>query len=743
TLAADATAATLTGLTAGTSYDITLNWLSADERLSATAATTSGSTDAAAPGGMIAVDRPNPLQLDAVNQAVVISVELDSAPTGAGNGGVTLGLTSADDTEVQIAPAQLIFTRSNWNIAQRVTVELASGAADTKTSRNVNVNIAVSNGSGTENYASGVPAVVIGAVLDLLNRAPVFTADERTRSIDEGDYEANAAIGDPIAADDVDNPAGDLTHSLVGTSQLFAVSSAGQLSFKAATTLDRETTASYEVTLKVDDGESANIGRATVTVAIMVDNVNEAPVFASETYRRVIDENEGKANVTAVGENVGAVIAVADPEGDTVTYELDPVSDIFQVTKVSNTRARIKVKAATHFNHEKTSTYTLTLKATDDASPPLSQVQEVIISLNDLVETPAAYANASLTVTGSTASEITLGWNNVEYKAQFEDEDRASIVIRYGDGGGGSAQLGTLVVADVDATSAVLRGLRANKVHRITLRFYSQDGSFSTRTIRHRNPAASATNANPTFSASSLRANKRENAGSEQTPTSETLGTVVGQDTDTQDTLTYSITGGDRGFGIDESSGAITVLTATNFDHETKGKYTINVAVSDGNGGSALGMFVLSVTDINEAPVFVGGDSVTRVLAENQPSSDVTAVNAAVGRPVRANDPDEENRRAISNRFDYSLQDANSLFKISRRGGQIQVAAETHFNHERQDVYTVTVVATDQGRPPRAANQEVIITLTDVPETPDDYTAHSFNVDGQTDDQITLSWNNN
>ena len=47
-----------------------------------------------------------------------------------------------------------------------------------------------------------------------------------------------------------------------------------------------------------------------------------------------------------------------------------------------------------------------------------------VISINDLPEAPGNYVNASLSVSGFTATEITLSWNNEEYEEQFDEFDR-------------------------------------------------------------------------------------------------------------------------------------------------------------------------------------------------------------------------------------------------------------------------------------------------------------------------------
>ncbi|MCY4325221.1 MAG: putative Ig domain-containing protein, partial [Betaproteobacteria bacterium] len=238
----------------------------------------------------IDVEHPDPLQLSAVSQTVVMSVKLTGAPVGSGNGdgtgGVTLALTSADTNDVVIEPANLIFTRNNWQTAQKATVKLAGTAIDTKSERSVNVNVAVGNAAGTDNYGS-VPAVAVAVVLDLTNRAPVFP-EFVTSNFDEGFYPADHLIGSPIEATDEDNDGSDLRYERVGPSSLFGVTSAGQISLLMDTDFDFETRQSYQVTVRVHDGEpEAMRGHATVAVRVDLFDVDEPPVFSGDQRKRV------------------------------------------------------------------------------------------------------------------------------------------------------------------------------------------------------------------------------------------------------------------------------------------------------------------------------------------------------------------------------------------------------------------------------------------------------------------------
>ena len=72
----------------------------------------------------------------------------------------------------------------------------------------------------------------------------------------------------------------------------------------------------------------------------------------------------------------------------------------------------------------------------------------------------------------------------------------------------------------------------------------------------------------------------------ENTASGQNIGAaVMATDTDTGDTLTYTLGGTDAAtFGIVQSSGQLQTSAALNY--ETKDRYAVTVSVSDGNGGA-------------------------------------------------------------------------------------------------------------------------------------------------------------
>ena len=171
----------------------------------------------------------------------------------------------------------------------------------------------------------------------------------------------------------------------------------------------------------------------------------------------------------------------------------------------------------------------------------------------------------------------------------------------------------------------------------------------------------------------------------ENTASGQNIGVaVMATDTDTSDTLTYTLGGTDAAdFGIVRSSGQLQTSAALNF--ETKDSYAVTVSVSDGNGGADSIDVTINVTDVDEpnfAPVFTEGTSTTRSVAEN------TASGQNIGAPVTATDTD------TSDTLTYTLGGMDAAtFGIVSSSGQLQTSAA--LNYETKDSYAVTVSVSD------------------------------------------------
>ncbi|MCU7796882.1 MAG: DUF4347 domain-containing protein [Candidatus Thiodiazotropha sp. (ex Myrtea spinifera)] len=165
-------------------------------------------------------------------------------------------------------------------------------------------------------------------------------------------------------------------------------------------------------------------------------------------------------------------------------------------------------------------------------------------------------------------------------------------------------------------------------------------------------------------------------AGSQAVTTyiDENLNTVAGVSADDAegDGLTFSISGGaDFGlFTIDHLTGLLSFSSAPNaespIDSGRNNSYSVEVMVSDGNGGTAIQAFDIAVRDVDEFDV--------GLLMDLQSDPDqVTTIHAAgseVGVTVWASDPDISNSDIV-----YSLvDDGGGHFVIDNTTGEISLS---------------------------------------------------------------------
>jgi hypothetical protein len=100
------------------------------------------------------------------------------------------------------------------------------------------------------------------------------------------------------------------------------------------------------------------------------------------------------------------------------------------------------------------------------------------------------------------------------------------------------------------------------------------------------------------------------------------------------DTLTYTLSGTDAAaFAIENTTGQL--KTKALLDYETESSYSVTMTVSDGDLTDVINVNI-NIRDVNDAPVFIEGESTTRAIAEN------TAAGTNIGAPITATDDDDD-----------------------------------------------------------------------------------------------------
>ena len=432
---------------------------------------------------------------------------------------------------------------------------------------------------------------------------------------------------------------------------------------------------------------------------------NDPPSFDEPTPTRSIAEN-ARARA-AVGSPVGATDT---DSGDVLTYELSG-SDLFTIDSNSG---QIRVVADNSLDHESAPSHSVTVKASDTSNA--FDTVTVSVTVDDVNEPPNAVPDASTT---REDTEVTI---DVLANDSDPEDDVSDLMVS-----AGNARRGQVVVNTPQNTGefyTITYTPRANYNGADSFTYTVQDsGSPSRSDSATVSINVGSVNDDPTFPSTTAGRSVLESAGE-----GDDVGAPVTATDIDGDELTYSLSGTDAGFfDIGPRSGQITVGAGVTLDIATRDTYTVMVDADDANGGRASVEVAVTVTTrsvrppiittgggggggggpANRPPVFLDtdGNAITETLREIVEDA---ALDARVGEPVAATDPDEDT-------LTYSLggDDAPS-FAIDASTGQLTTA--TALDYETRASYAVTVIATD----PSAASSTiaVVIDVTDVDEAP-------------------------
>ena len=385
-------------------------------------------------------------------------------------------------------------------------------------------------------------------------------------------------IGDPVAATDPDS--GDtLTYSLdaAGAESFDIDASSGQLRTKAA--LDYETENSYSVTMSVSDGKDAD-GNAdemtdnTITVTILVSNVNEALAFPSTTDTRTIPEN------TAAGVNLGAPFTATDGDNDLLTYSLGSSgnADSFSIDAVSG-----QLRTRAPLDYETTPSYTVTVTAVD----PSGEADTITVTIT------VTNINEDGTVTLSTVQPLV----STQLFATLADPDRVSGSVTWSwESSPNRSSWTPIIGADTDTYTPVPGD--QGRYLRATASYDDQESAGKSARAVSANPVRTPTpgNSAPQFPPSETGAR----SVTENTPAGTDIGAAfAATDSNSGDTLTYSLGGSDAAsFDIDASSGQLRTKAA--LDHEITATYGVTVTATDTAGATDTIPVTITVNNIDE-----------------------------------------------------------------------------------------------------------------------------------------------
>ena len=555
-------------------------------------------------------------------------------------------------------------------------------------------------------------ALMVGTGLDTVHPPALAQASiqfeegyEIGRFVNE-DVQSGGSVGAPVEAS---GGTGTLTYGLAGNDAAsFTINTGtGQILLAEGASLDYEsekTTYRLVVTATGQPGETAS-----VDVVIYVENVNEPPEFDIDNI--FFESFEVREN-TAANTNVGDPITAVDPEDGDVTYSLAGTdAALFDVDASSG-----QVKTKGSLNYETASTYTVAFTASDPQNN--SSSIDLTITVKDVnTEAPGKPAKPSVALNPGIGHEaLVVTWTApanegpaiTSYVVQYRGEDSGDEWDQVTVGGSGlettvsELESGTKYEAQVRAVNDEGEGP------------WSESGKAETL-------VAPPPNSLPEFDDDAITSLSI----AENSPADTAVGApITASDSDSQDVLTYSLSGADSAlFSVGASSGQISIGAGTSLDFESPSDsggnnvYNLTVQVTDGktsegNADTVVDDSVdvtIEVTDVNESPRF-GSSNIELEIDEN------TSGGTNIGDPIVASDPE-------SNTLTYSLSGADSaLFSVGASTGQIRVGASTVLDHEssadsgNDNVYELTVQVTDgknvDGSSDTSVDDSIIVTIT-------------------------------
>ena len=227
--------------------------------------------------------------------------------------------------------------------------------------------------------AVSAAALIVGTGL-ATGRLPALAQTSVAIAFDEGNAierlvkentPAGGSVGAPIVATGGD---GQLTYRLSGAdaASFTIVAATGQILVGQDTSLDYEsdkTQYSFVVTATGQPEQTAS-----ANVAVIVEDVNEAPEFDITSISFEVKEN------TPANTNIGDPITATDPEGDDVAYSLTGINaGLFDIDASSG-----QVKTKESLNFEAKSAYEVMFSASDPAGSGNSAGIDLIIEVTDV-----------------------------------------------------------------------------------------------------------------------------------------------------------------------------------------------------------------------------------------------------------------------------------------------------------------------------------------------------------------------
>lgn len=557
-------------------------------------------------------------------------------------------------------------------------------------------------------------------VLDVNDNVPEFDRNQNRTFLVLEDSAVNVTVATILVSDADSGSFGEVTVSILPGRRLnehFQLQQDGSICLVQE--LDRELEDMYSFEVQAIDGGGE---KAMAMIQIVVGDVNDnAPIFNLEPINTItIPENyQTRVNFT----NVTARDADIGLNGQ-VHYVLadESLSTIFTV---HGTTGQISLGSSsclrpsdnrhiTSIDYERLSSYEVTILAYDQSFPRHFASKTINIAITNINEHAPEFDRSIVVVSVNEGQNV--GTEVIQIKAYDWDYDSLtysiledgenSVHFRYQD-----ESIVTTTVFDYNVKSMYFLTLTAQELSTDE----RQLGSVFVEVLVN-----NVNNHQPVFETMDYPTSTDI---SESTAPGNIILTVHATDPDnaTHDAVSYEIVRGneDNVFSIDSLTGDISVSSLLDYDSITSYALTV-VAKDTGVPQRTSTSLELTVTleNVNdESPIFRNG-SYEFGLFENR------QLKSLVGQ-VEASDGDREPFNSVKYFLPFG---AGGYFDVDENSGDIFSLMEVDREGDIASMFPVvfSIVAMDNGRPPRTASAQVSVSIVDINDNPPVFSRHLY-----------------
>ena len=541
---------------------------------------------------------------------------------------------------------------------------------DYETTTSYSLTVQATDGTNTDN------ATVSISVTNVNDNSPVISNATATIAENAANNTAVVNIDDDNTSSDLDADGETISYSITAGNGdgIFGInSSTGAITVVNNSKLDYETTTSYSLTVQATDGTNTD----NATVSISVTNVNDnSPVISNATA--TIAENAAN-NTAVVNIDDDNTSSDQDADGETISYSIT-AGNGDGIFEINSSTGAITVVNNSKLDYETTTSYSLTVQATDGTNTDNATVSISVTNVND---NSPVISNATATIAENAANNSAVV--NIDDDNTSSDNDADGETISYSiTAGNGDGIFG------INTSTGAITVVNNSKLDYETTTSYSLTVQATDGTnTDNATVSISVTNVNDNSPViSNATATIAENAANNTAVVDiDDDNTSLDLDADGE-TISYSITAGngDGIFGINSSTGAITVVNNSKLDYETTTSYSLTVQATDGTNTDNATVSI-SVTNVNDnSPVI---SNATATIAEN------AANNTAVVNIDDDNTSSDQDADGETISYSITAGNGDGIFGINSSTGAITVVNNSKLDYETTPSYSLTVQATD------------------------------------------------